>query len=135
VAPSLLVAGEVKEATVRALNPLSDGAWEAVLGLVARWPACAGEPLGLLGQGSAASRFVLDHFVPLARVEVGQRCAAKPTERKTLLATTVRVPPGVTAHAIALGTKRLALLLRPVAAASSSVGRRGPAPVQGKEKR
>jgi hypothetical protein len=110
--PVLLVAGEVAGVKLKAATPLVGGALAAQLEVTARWPRCAEPPFGLLGHGDASSRFVLDRFVPVARLALDGSCAgAKATggtvERRDVVRTTVRLPRGAQALEISVGGKKL----------------------------
>jgi hypothetical protein len=114
--PVTLVAGEVQGATLKTVTPLVGGALATSLEVTARWPKCAQAPLGLLGHGDASSRFVLDRFLPVARVALDGRCAtgtgsgggtAGTVERRDLLRTTIRLPRGARELEIAVGSRKL----------------------------
>jgi hypothetical protein len=125
-APVLLVAGEVKSAEVKVATLLAAGALATSLDIVARWPRCAEPPLGMIGHGDASSRFVLDRFVPVARLALDGSCAGaagaggpggaggagkagagSTIERRDLVRTTVRLPRGAQGIEITVGSKKL----------------------------
>jgi hypothetical protein len=130
--PVLLVAGAVEGATLKTATPLMAGALAVQLEVTARWPRCAEAPLGLLGHGDASSRFVLDRFVPVARLALDGSCAGAAgaggpggvggagkggagraggaggtIERRDLVRTTVRLPRGAQTLEITVGAKKL----------------------------
>ena len=106
--PATLVLGDVTTAKLISVENVAPGDFAVAIEVSARWPKCAGAPLGMLASGDAASKFALDRFTPLARAPLDGTCAKATTERKATVRATLRLPKSGAAK-IKVGAQELSV--------------------------
>jgi hypothetical protein len=117
--PSALVAGEVTAAKVTSAKRLADP-WVvgADVQVTAKWPACAGAPVGFLGRGDASTHYALTRFEPIARAALDEPCKSD-ASRTAVVPLTVRAPLKAAEQAITVGG--VALSVKPGVAPPAAV--------------
>lgn len=108
--PVALVAGAVTAAKLSVEKRIEGepGAALDEFAVEARWPVCAGAPLGFLASGDASTHFALTRFQPIARLPLDERCAGT-ASRRSRLSALLRFPKGEPTIEARVGDRRFTL--------------------------
>ena len=130
--PSTLVYGEVASASVLSARRIAGtpDSTDVDLQVSAKWPTCAGPPLGLLGRGDAETHFALARFLPLARAPFDAPCKGTATRAAPIRAV-IRVPHKEGQLAITVGATPLTVKPAAAPAATPASSAPGAKPAKG----